>query len=97
MSKVTLEKSQEQYIVDVNGNKTAEILDIELYEQMLEDIHDMAVVGERRSQQSINLAEMKRWLDYHQVHCLGRFCNFLISQIPHPYIDFYCFNFKNKK
>ena len=36
MSKVTLEKSQEHYIVDVNCNKTAVILDIALYEQMLE-------------------------------------------------------------
>jgi PHD/YefM family antitoxin component YafN of YafNO toxin-antitoxin module len=60
MSKVTLEKSQERYIVDANGNKTAVILDIELYEQMLEDIHDLAVVAERRSQQSISLAEIKK-------------------------------------
>ena len=48
MSKVTLEKSQEHYIVDVNCNKTAVILDIALYEQMLEDIQDLAVVAERR-------------------------------------------------
>ena len=60
MPKVTLEKSQEQYIVDANGNKTAVILDIALYEQMLEDIHDLAVVAERRSQQSISLAEIKK-------------------------------------
>jgi PHD/YefM family antitoxin component YafN of YafNO toxin-antitoxin module len=60
MSKVTLEKSQERYIVDANGNKTAVILDIALYEQMLEDIHDLAVVAERRSQQSISLAEIKK-------------------------------------
>jgi PHD/YefM family antitoxin component YafN of YafNO toxin-antitoxin module len=62
MSKVTLEKSQEQYIVDANGNKTAVILDIALYEQMLEDIHDLAVVAERRSQHSISLADMKKRL-----------------------------------
>jgi PHD/YefM family antitoxin component YafN of YafNO toxin-antitoxin module len=62
MSKVTLEKSQEQYIVDAHGNKTAVILDIALYEQMLEDIHDLAVVAERRSQQSISLADMKKRL-----------------------------------
>jgi hypothetical protein len=60
MSKVTLEKSQERYIVDANGNKTAVILDIALYEQMLEDIRDLAVVAERRSQQSISLAEIKK-------------------------------------
>jgi PHD/YefM family antitoxin component YafN of YafNO toxin-antitoxin module len=62
MSKVTLEKGQEQYIVDANGNKTAVILDIALYEQMLEDIHDLAVVAERRSQQPISLADMKKRL-----------------------------------
>ncbi len=64
MSKITLEKGQEQYqyIVDANGNKTAVILDIELYEQMLEDIHDLAVVAERRSQSAISLAEMKKKL-----------------------------------
>ena len=60
MSKITLEKSQEQYILNAHGNKTAVILDIELYEQMLEDIYDLAVVAERRSQQSISLAEMKK-------------------------------------
>ena len=60
MSKVTLDKSQERYIVDANGNKTAVILDIALYEQMLEDIRDLAVVAERRSQQSISLAEIKK-------------------------------------
>jgi PHD/YefM family antitoxin component YafN of YafNO toxin-antitoxin module len=66
MSKVTLEKSQEQYIVDANGNKTAVILDIELYEQMLEDIHDLAVVAERRSQQSISLADIKERLSLNE-------------------------------
>ena len=57
---------QEQYIVDVNGNKTAVILSIELYEQMLEDIHDLAIVAERRSEPSISLAEMKKRLNSHE-------------------------------
>ena len=57
---------KEQYIVDVNGNKTAVILSIELYEQMLEDIHDLAIVAERRSEPSISLAEMKKRLNSHE-------------------------------
>lgn len=50
---------QEQYIVDANGTKTAVILKIEDYEQLLEDLHDLAVVAERRSEKPISLAEMK--------------------------------------
>ena len=33
-----------------------------LYEQMLEDIHDLAIMAERRSEPSISLAEMKKRL-----------------------------------
>jgi PHD/YefM family antitoxin component YafN of YafNO toxin-antitoxin module len=43
--------SQEQYVVDSNGTKTAVILTIEQYEQLLEDLHDLAIVAERRSEQ----------------------------------------------
>ena len=42
------------------------ILSIELYEQMLEDIHDLAIVAERRSEPSISLAEMKQGLNSHE-------------------------------
>jgi len=63
MNTITLSKSPERYIVDADGNKTEVILSIELYEQMLEDIHDLAIVAERRSQQAIGLAEMKKRLN----------------------------------
>jgi|JFJP01.1.fsa_nt_gi PHD/YefM family antitoxin component YafN of YafNO toxin-antitoxin module len=62
MTTLALDLLKEQYIVDVNGNKTAVILSIELYEQMLEDIHDLAIVAERRSEPSVSLAEMKKRL-----------------------------------
>jgi PHD/YefM family antitoxin component YafN of YafNO toxin-antitoxin module len=55
--------TEEQYIVDANGNRTAVILSIQQYEQMLEDIHDLAIVAERRSEQSISLAEIKKKLN----------------------------------
>lgn len=55
----------EQYITDANGNKTAVILAIEQYEQLLEDIHDLAIVAERRQEQPISLEEMQRRLGQH--------------------------------
>jgi len=53
---------KEQYIIDREGNKTAVILSIEQYEQMLEDLHDLAIVAERRSEQPVSLAKMQEWL-----------------------------------
>ena len=55
----------EQYITDANGNKTAVILAIEQYEQLLEDIHDLAIVAERRQEQPISLEEMQQRLGQH--------------------------------
>ena len=51
--------TQEQYVVDASGNKTAVILSIEQYEQLLEDLHDLAIVTERRAEQPISEAEIK--------------------------------------
>ena len=53
---------QEQYVIDTEGNKTAVILSLQRYEQLLEDLHDLAVVAERREEKPISLEEMKRRL-----------------------------------
>ncbi len=53
---------REQYVVDTKGNKTAVILSLQRYEQLMEDLHDLAVVAERREEESISLEEMKRRL-----------------------------------
>jgi len=53
---------QEQYVIDTKGNKTAVILSLPRYEQLLEDLHDLAVVAERREEKPISLEEMKRRL-----------------------------------
>jgi hypothetical protein len=61
---------KEQYIIDAEGNKTAIILSIrqgrgyakEQYEQMLEDLHDLAIVAERRTEQPVSLANRQEWL-----------------------------------
>jgi hypothetical protein len=54
--------SQEQYIIDPKGKKRAIILPIKQYEQLMEDLHDLAVVAERKNEGTISLGEMKRRL-----------------------------------
>ncbi|MBU0493142.1 MAG: type II toxin-antitoxin system Phd/YefM family antitoxin [Chloroflexi bacterium] len=53
---------QEQYVVDAQGRKTAVLLPLKQYRQLLEDIHDLAVVAERRDEEPINLEQMKQRL-----------------------------------
>ena len=53
---------QEQYVIDTKGNKTAVILPLKRYEQLMEDLHDLAIVAERREEKPISLEEMKQRL-----------------------------------
>ena len=54
--------AQEQYLVDSKGRKTGVLLSLEQYERLLEDLHDLAVVAERRDENPISLKELKRRL-----------------------------------
>lgn len=51
-------KSPTQYLIDDKGQKTAVLLPIKTYEQMLEDLHDLAIVAQRREETPINLDEL---------------------------------------
>jgi PHD/YefM family antitoxin component YafN of YafNO toxin-antitoxin module len=53
---------QEQFIVDTKGKKTGVILSMKQYEKLMEDLHDLAVVAERRAEQPISLDEMRHRL-----------------------------------
>ena len=57
-----MKRFQEQYIVDEKGQRTAVILPIEEYEELLEDLHDLAVIAERRDEPTINFEELKKRL-----------------------------------
>jgi PHD/YefM family antitoxin component YafN of YafNO toxin-antitoxin module len=57
-----MEKFQEQYVVDENGQKTGVIVPIEEYEELLEDLHDLAVIAERRDEPTITFEELKERL-----------------------------------
>jgi len=55
-------KFQEQYIVDEKGEKTAVIIPVEEYEELLEDIHDLAIIADRRDEPAITFEELKKKL-----------------------------------
>ena len=50
----------EQYVVDEHKNRIAVILPLREYEQLQEDLHDLAVVAVRQSEPTIEFAEFKR-------------------------------------
>ncbi|MBZ5542643.1 MAG: type II toxin-antitoxin system Phd/YefM family antitoxin [Acidobacteriia bacterium] len=54
-----------QYLVDEHGKKKGVILPVARYRRLLEDLHDLAVVAERRQEKAIPLDEMKRRLKTH--------------------------------
>jgi PHD/YefM family antitoxin component YafN of YafNO toxin-antitoxin module len=49
----TIRKHTPQYVTDSGGKKTAVILPIDEYNELIEDLYDLAVVAERRDEPSI--------------------------------------------
>jgi hypothetical protein len=54
--------TNEQYVTDAKGRRSAVILPLRQYQRLLEDLHDLAVVAERREEPPITVEEMKRRL-----------------------------------
>lgn len=54
-----------QYLTDKRGKKTAVVLPIADYEKLREDLDDLAVIAERREEETIPHAEFKRSLKRH--------------------------------
>jgi len=52
----------EQFIVDSKGKKTGVLLSLKRYQRLMEDLHDLAIVAERRKEKPVSLEEMKRRL-----------------------------------
>lgn len=57
-----MSSAKQQFVVDSQGNRTAVILPLEEYEQLLDDLHDLAVVAERRNEGTLTLDELKKRL-----------------------------------
>lgn len=54
--------SQTRYIIDENGQKTAVVLPIEEYEELLQDLYDLAIIAERRDEDELSFEEIKERL-----------------------------------
>jgi hypothetical protein len=48
-----------QYLVDHTGKKTSVLLPLKEYERLLEDLHDLAMVAERRDEPVVSLEELR--------------------------------------
>jgi len=46
-------RNKKQYVIDEDGKKISIVLSIDEYDKMIEDIHDLAVVSERRDEEEI--------------------------------------------
>jgi hypothetical protein len=57
-----MKEPRNQFIVDEWGKTTAVVLPLAKHRKLLEDLHDLAVVAERREEEAIGLDEMKRRL-----------------------------------
>ena len=55
---------QPQYVTNADGERTAVILPLDAYQELLEDIEDLAAVAERREEPTVSheelIAELKR-------------------------------------
>ena len=60
MSKV--KEPMATYIVDKKGKKTAVILPIEKYEELLEDLEDLAVIATRKAEPTYDWERLKKKL-----------------------------------
>jgi hypothetical protein len=58
-----MDRRRTRYLTDSHGKRTAVVLPITEYERLLEDMHDLAVVAERRPEPTVDAEELKRRLD----------------------------------
>jgi len=57
-SRVRVRISNLKYIVDSSGERVAVVLPIDEYNVLLEDLHDLAVIAERRDEPTVSFEEV---------------------------------------
>lgn len=60
--KAHLKEPATTYIVDKKGKKTAVILPLEKYEELLEDLEDLAVIASRKTEPTYDWDDLKKKL-----------------------------------
>lgn len=51
-----------QFLTDGSGKRVAVVLPVEDYEELIEDVSDLAAVAERRNEERVSLEEVKQRL-----------------------------------
>lgn len=51
-----------RYVTDRTGKRTGVVLSIKRYSSLMEDLHDLAVVAERRDEKTVTADDMKKRL-----------------------------------
>ena len=57
-----MSKRHKRFITDENGKQVAVVPPVAEYEAMVEDLHDLAVIAERRDERPLPADEFKRQL-----------------------------------
>ena len=57
-----MHKIKEEFITDKKGKKTAVIIPIKEYEELMEDLHDISIVAERKDEPTISFEEVEKRL-----------------------------------
>ena len=58
----TMSTVRGKFIFDSTAKKSGVVLSLRRYRKLVEDLHDLAVVAERRSEPTISFEEMRRRL-----------------------------------
>ena len=58
----TVIENDVQYVTDEAGQKTAVVVPIEEYEELLEDLRDLAIIAERKDEPVISHEELNKEL-----------------------------------
>jgi PHD/YefM family antitoxin component YafN of YafNO toxin-antitoxin module len=53
---------QAQFVIDAKGKKKGVLLSVKQYQKLMEDLHDLAIVAERRREKPVPLDDLKRRL-----------------------------------
>lgn len=57
-----MQQIAEQFVIDSKGKKKAAIISIARYRALMEDLHDLAIVAERKNEPSIPIEKFKEKL-----------------------------------
>ncbi|MEW6040014.1 MAG: hypothetical protein AB1633_00655 [Elusimicrobiota bacterium] len=57
-----MKTTKETFLIDRNGHKKAVVLDINFYNQLMEDFEDIRIIAERKNQPCIPLEKAEKKL-----------------------------------